>query len=103
MKVTVVWATRLVQDVVSIEVPDGATVFDAISRSGLVAHYGLDSIRMTVAIYGRRAPLHAPLADGDRIEITRPLAVDPKEARRMRAGAKPLSPRPPKSKRRRTR
>lgn len=103
MKVTVVWATHHAQDVVAVDVMPGATAADAIARSGLPAHYGFDAARMAVAIYGRRAALHARLADGDRIEITRPLTADPKEARRLRARAKPLAPSPPKGMRRRPR
>jgi putative ubiquitin-RnfH superfamily antitoxin RatB of RatAB toxin-antitoxin module len=36
-------------------------------------------------IHGKRASLDQPLAEGDRVEIYRPLAIDPKEARRRRA------------------
>jgi putative ubiquitin-RnfH superfamily antitoxin RatB of RatAB toxin-antitoxin module len=36
-------------------------------------------------IYGRRVTLDTKLADGDRVEIYRPLRADPKEARRQRA------------------
>jgi putative ubiquitin-RnfH superfamily antitoxin RatB of RatAB toxin-antitoxin module len=38
-----------------------------------------------VLAFGRRVSLDTPLADGDRVEILRPLAADPKEARRQRA------------------
>jgi putative ubiquitin-RnfH superfamily antitoxin RatB of RatAB toxin-antitoxin module len=103
MKVTVVWATPRVQDIVPVDVPPGATAADAIVRSGLAPRYGLEAARMVVAIFGRRAPLHTQLAEGDRIEITRPLTADPKEARRLRARAKPHAPAVPKAKRSRVR
>ncbi len=103
MKVTVVWATPQVQDIVPIAIPPGATAADAIARSGLAARYGFEAARMVVAIFGRRAPLHARLAEGDRIEITRPLTVDPKEARRLRAGPAPHVSSPPKARRSRVR
>ena len=38
-----------------------------------------------VGVFGRLAPLDQPLRAGDRVEIYRPLAVDPKAARRARA------------------
>jgi putative ubiquitin-RnfH superfamily antitoxin RatB of RatAB toxin-antitoxin module len=38
-----------------------------------------------LSIFGRAVGLDAPLHDGDRVEILRPLLVDPKEARRGRA------------------
>jgi uncharacterized protein len=88
MKVTVVWATRDVQDLVALDLEPGATVADAIARSGLAAHYGFDAARMIVAVYGRRMPPDALLAEGDRLEITRPLTADPKEARRRRSKIK---------------
>jgi len=37
-----------------------------------------------VGIFGRRVELDAPLRDGDRVEIYRPLVADPREARRRR-------------------
>jgi len=100
VKVTVVWATHAVQDVVPLELPEGATVADAVSRSGLVGAHGLDAGRLACAVHGRRRPATAPLAEGDRVEITRPLLADPKEARRRRALAAPLPKAKPKQKRR---
>ncbi len=88
MNVTVVWATAQVQDVVPVELPPGATVADAVARSGLVAQYGLDPAQIGFAIFGRRARADATLADGDRVELTWPLIVDPKVARARRARAK---------------
>ena len=91
MKVTVVWATPSVQDVVEVELPAGATIADAVDRSGLVAQYELDTSRLGFAVFGRRASAHAPLADGDRVDLTRPLEADPKAARIARARAKPIA------------
>ena len=90
MKVTVVWATPSLQDLVEVELPEGATVGQAVDRSGLLVHYGLDGARLGLAVYGRRASRDAPLAEGDRIELTRPLEIDPKAARIARARASPL-------------
>ncbi len=93
MKITVVWATAALQDVVALDVPPGATVADAVARSGLAATYGFDPARSTLAVFGRRVPPATELAEGDRVEVVRPLVADPKEARRRRAGGKPF-PRP---------
>ena len=90
MKVSVVWATAAIQDVVEVEVSPGATIADALARSGLVARYALDPAMLGFAVFGRRAWSHTALADGDRVELTRPLEVDPKEARLARARSKPL-------------
>ncbi|HKU47127.1 MAG TPA: RnfH family protein [Burkholderiales bacterium] len=81
MKVEVVRARPQGAETVSLELPAGATVRDAVTASGL-PHADL------FGIFGRRVgPAHR-LADGDRVEIYRPLAIDPKEARRRRAKKK---------------
>src|SRR5262249_27987997 len=90
MKVTVVWATPSIQDMVPVELPTGATVADAVDQSGLLATYGLDPARLGLAVFGRRASRDTPLAEGDRVELTRSLEIDPKAARIARARAKPL-------------
>jgi len=46
---------------------------------------GVDLARPAVGIFGKLAPLNQLLCDGDRVEIYRPLAADPKSARRERA------------------
>ena len=91
MRVTVVWATPSVQDVVAVELPAGATVADAVERCGLIAQYALDAARLGFAVFGRRVSAHSPLAEGDRIDLTRPLEVDPKSARIARVRAKPIA------------
>ncbi len=92
MKVTVVWATPHLQDVVAVELTPGATIADAVHRSGFVAQYGLDPATLRFARYGVRAGADACLAEGDRVEITRALLVDPKVARIRRARLKVPAP-----------
>ena len=77
MKVEVVYALPDKAEVVSLRLPDGATVADALAASGLGGN--------AFGIFGREVPAGHPLRDGDRVEIYRPLAADPKEARRRRA------------------
>jgi putative ubiquitin-RnfH superfamily antitoxin RatB of RatAB toxin-antitoxin module len=86
--VSVVWATREVQDVVCVELPAGATLADAVSAAGLIAQYALDPLTLRFAIFGARAEGGTPVAEGDRVEIVGPLIVDPKVARARRARAK---------------
>lgn len=71
-------------DIVSLRVAPGATLGQAIELSGLLQRHGLPADGLAVGIWGRRHPLQADLRDGDRVEIYRPLRVDPKEARRQR-------------------
>jgi uncharacterized protein len=99
MKVTVVWAAPDAQDIVPVTLQAGATVADAVARSGIVEHYALDAARIRYAVFGCRVPAEALLADGDRVEITRPLVADPKESRRRRAQATPLAKATPRTRR----
>ena len=85
MKVSVVWASAALQDVVALDLAPGATAADAAARSGLAAAYGFDAAQCTLAVFGRRVAPDDALADGDRVEITRPLVADPKDVRRLRA------------------
>jgi len=85
MKVTVVWATPHIQDVVALTLPAGATVATAIARSGLLAAHEIDAVAIRAGLHGRVVRDDTLLRDGDRVEICRPLVVDPKEARRLRA------------------
>jgi putative ubiquitin-RnfH superfamily antitoxin RatB of RatAB toxin-antitoxin module len=61
-----------------LELEAGATVRGALAAAGIAAPHG-------AGIHGRRVALDTRLADGDRVEIYRPLRADPKEARRQRA------------------
>lgn len=79
---------RLVQ----LQVALGSSVAKAISQSGLLALLNTKEIdSMQLAVWGGKVPLNYQLRDKDRIELCRPLKVDPKVARRerfQRQGAK---------------
>jgi putative ubiquitin-RnfH superfamily antitoxin RatB of RatAB toxin-antitoxin module len=89
VQVTVGVAPREVR-VVTLTLPEGSTVRDALHRSGLltqVAGLSEESIaagQWTVAVWGRRERAGHVLRDQDRIEVVRGLQVDPKESRRAR-------------------
>ncbi|KDB07626.1 Protein rnfH [Burkholderia sp. lig30] len=73
------------QTLIAVALPEGATVRDAIDASGVLArHPEIDLAEAKTGIFGKLAPLDAPLADRDRVEIYRPLIVDPKVARQRR-------------------
>jgi hypothetical protein len=101
MNVTVVWAAPGVQDVVPVVLSPGETVDHAVTRSGLIERYALDAGELRFAVFGRTARADSELAEGDRVEITRPLVADPKESRRRRALSQPLAKPVHASKRRR--
>lgn len=96
--VCVAYAAPGVEALVELRLPSGTTVAEAVARSGLVAGYGLDPATFAFAIFGQRAKADTPLADGDRVEITRPLPADPKHARRERARGRPPPQSPPRRK-----
>jgi putative ubiquitin-RnfH superfamily antitoxin RatB of RatAB toxin-antitoxin module len=96
VRVSVAWATPAVQDVVQVELPPGATVGAAIAASGLLDRYGVARDSVRPGIRGRLVRDDTVAEDGDRIDLCRPLAVDPKEARRLRAAARSRSKAPPR-------
>jgi putative ubiquitin-RnfH superfamily antitoxin RatB of RatAB toxin-antitoxin module len=65
--------------------PEGASVRDAVMASGLTqAHPAFDWQAAAPGIWGRAVEWTQAAAEMDRIELCRPLAVDPKMARRER-------------------
>jgi len=86
LRVVVAYSPRpRVVDLTALALPAGATVRDALAASGLrERHPGLDFEAQVVGVWGQRQALDAPLREGDRVEVYRPLQVDPKEARRQR-------------------
>ena len=67
------------------EVPVGSVLVDALRLSGLLdVHPELTPPGCIVGIWGHRCGYAQGLRDKDRIEVYRPLRVDPKESRRMR-------------------
>jgi len=66
-----------------------ATVAAALVASDILKRLALDPDRLSFAIFGRRAGLDTVLSEGDRVELLRPLVVDPKEARLRRARRRP--------------
>jgi putative ubiquitin-RnfH superfamily antitoxin RatB of RatAB toxin-antitoxin module len=72
------WPRR--HEEIRVMLPEGATVDDALLASG----WSLEGFT-GVAIFGERVERDARLQDGDRVELLRPLSIDPKDARRRRA------------------
>jgi putative ubiquitin-RnfH superfamily antitoxin RatB of RatAB toxin-antitoxin module len=88
IKVEVVYAAVDRQVLLSVTVPVGATVRDALFKSGLNDEFPeLDLASCPVGIFGKviADPVIRQVQEGDRIEVYRPLLADPKEVRRLRA------------------
>ncbi len=86
LRVCVAYSPRAGEvDEVSVELPAGATLADALEASGMAQrHAGLDLSAAALGVWGRVQPASHVLRDRDRVEIYRELRVDPKEARRLR-------------------
>jgi putative ubiquitin-RnfH superfamily antitoxin RatB of RatAB toxin-antitoxin module len=70
----------------TLALPAPATVLDAIRASGVFErHPELGLGEPLFGIWGRACAPDTVLADGDRVEVYRPLTMDPNEARRLRA------------------
>ena len=81
LRVEVIHASAGRAELRVLELEEGATVRSALAAAGMAAPHG-------AGIHGRRVPLDAALADGDRVEIYRPLLSDPRAARRRRVLAR---------------
>jgi putative ubiquitin-RnfH superfamily antitoxin RatB of RatAB toxin-antitoxin module len=87
MQVEVVFALLKRQVLLSVNVADGATVADAIAASGIARQFPDHDLDVLQAgIWGQPVGRDRLVTDGDRVELFRPLELDPREARRLKAG-----------------
>jgi len=93
LRVEVVYALPGGEDAVTLRVAAGATACDAAIASGIPGrHPEIDLARAKLGVFGKVVPPQHRLSAGDRVEIYRPLLLDPKEARRRRAAGRPRRP-----------
>jgi len=98
MRVEIVYAeggSENDQSLVAVDLSQGAVVIDAIRQSGLIKRFSLsltteklalaDGTGLSVGIFSQPVKMDRFLQEGDRIEIYRPLLIDPKQARLLRA------------------
>ncbi len=84
--VEVVLALPQRQQVVSLTLPPGSTIEAAIEQSGLDFNgAGITVSDENVGVFGQPRRLQEEVRAGDRVEVYRPLLIDPKQARRLRA------------------
>ena len=87
MQVEVVFALPDRQELLVVELQDGATVGTAIERSKLAQQFpGVDFNSLQAGVWGKPATREHVVREGDRIELYRPLEMDPRDARRLKAG-----------------
>ena len=84
--VEVAYARPDCQVIVPLRLSVGVSAGEAVQRSGLLERFPeIGTGELSIGVFGTAVSPCAPLAQGDRVEIYRPLQVDPKEARRLRA------------------
>ena len=85
-QVEVAYARPDVQVILPVEVDEGATLRQAIERSGLLNRFPeVDLTVNKVGVFGKLAKLDDTLRPRDRVEVYRALIADPKEVRKQRA------------------
>ncbi|PTQ82580.1 hypothetical protein C8R21_104123 [Nitrosospira multiformis] len=84
--IEVVYALPEKQIVRQMNLPEGTTAEQAVKLSGILPQFPeIDLLKNRLGIYGKLVPPATILCNRDRVEIYRPLRVDPKENRRKRA------------------
>lgn len=74
------------QIILSLQVETGCSIETVIEKSGILEEFpDIDLMHQKVGVFSKIKKLSDPVKEGDRIEIYRPLLIDPKEARRKRA------------------
>jgi len=88
IKVEVAYATPEKQRIIALEVEEGTTVYQAAEQSGICEVFpeiNLEEAKMGIFGKSVRSPKDEALREMDRVEIYRPLIIDPKAARANRA------------------
>jgi putative ubiquitin-RnfH superfamily antitoxin RatB of RatAB toxin-antitoxin module len=85
LTIEVAYAERDRQTLLALQVPPGTTAGQAVALSGIRERHPGIPADATIGVHGRVVPPTQPLADGDRVELYRPLPADPKETRRKLA------------------
>lgn len=89
--VEVAYATPERQEIIALTMAPGASAFDAVTASGITRKFPeIEPATADMGIFGKviKAPRDHVLRAGDRVEIYRPLKIDPKQARLERARKK---------------
>lgn len=88
MRIEVAWAWPDQQNLLSLELPEGSTVNDALAAARAVSPCpALSAPDLVAGVWGQveKSPHLRRLVAGDRVELYRPLLIDPMAARKARA------------------
>lgn len=92
LQVEVAYARPDRQEIVTIDVPEGTTALEAVKMSGITDIFPeIDAEAIDMGVFGKviKKPADHPVREGARVELYRPLKIDPKQARLNRARKKP--------------
>jgi putative ubiquitin-RnfH superfamily antitoxin RatB of RatAB toxin-antitoxin module len=88
INIELVYAHESQQTLMALTVPAGTTLLEAVKRSGLLERFPeIKAAELKLGVFSKleKSPESRVLQAGDRVEIYRPLLLDPKEARKLRA------------------
>lgn len=87
MYIEVAYALPHKQELVTLQLPEGATVQDALDASGLLQRYPDIDIggANKLGVFAKLVKADTVLQEYDRVEIYRPIQADPKQVRKQRA------------------
>lgn len=91
IRVDVAYARPDRQEVIPVNVPGGTTALEAARLSGITDIFPeIDPDTIDMGVFGKviKDPAVHELREGDRVELYRPLEIDPKQARLNRAKTK---------------
>lgn len=89
LRIEVVYARPDSQRIIALEVEAGTTIQAAIEQSDIMSVFPeIDLAHQAVGVFSKPRKLSDLVKNGDRIEIYRPLTIDPKDARRAKAKKK---------------
>ena len=93
LRVSVAYATAKKNFWRYLDCPNGATALDAINESGVLSEFPtIDLTSNKVGIFGTLASTETVLKDGDRVEIYRPITIDPERLPKRRYRLRPVEP-----------
>lgn len=86
INVELIYALPTEQNLLRLVVEEGSTIQSVIEQSSILKQYPeIEINNIKIGIFSRLVDLCHVVREGDRIEIYRPLVIDPMEARRLRA------------------
>ncbi|MDQ2994750.1 MAG: RnfH family protein [Pseudomonadota bacterium] len=86
VRIEVCYANAEQQWLIPVDIPEGSSVEQAIAASRILTTCSeIATLPLSVGIFSKKCDLQTVLQAGDRVEIYRPLLIDPKAARLLRA------------------